>query len=400
MDIPQTVKGAGRPEMPPRFDALHLDPAASGFTRAAGTGRSSRGGKSLTSETDADAAAAADLDALLQRLGLEESQPCPNLRDTTSDAERALLGWLLLGRLAGPDGPSGQGQLLQSLVDEAVGRFGQRVIVQYLREVGARIAGEFPLPRAMTEEAENAVAGPHDAPLWDARPMAAAGSAPQAAGGRSPAGFDRGNLPPAIKAGGRESDPYIFAILEGLYRAWFTRLDTMARVDGLTGIANRREFDRCLPLAWADALHRRAPLAVMMIDVDLFKPFNDIYGHLAGDDCLRDVARLIQRNLRRPGDLAARYGGEEFVVILPATGADGARKVADSIRRAVQNSGVRHHDGIDGGLLTVSLGVAVCTPAPDGHHADIVRVADEALYTAKRTGRNRAVLVDMKCWGR
>ena len=129
MDIPQTVKGAGRPEMPPRFDALHLDPAASGFTRAAGTGRSSRGGKSLTSETDADAAAAADLDALLQRLGLEESQPCPNLRDTTSDAERALLGWLLLGRLAGPDGPSGQGQLLQSLVDEAVGRFGQRVLL-------------------------------------------------------------------------------------------------------------------------------------------------------------------------------------------------------------------------------------------------------------------------------
>ncbi|MFC3227990.1 GGDEF domain-containing protein [Marinibaculum pumilum] len=341
-------------------------------------------------ETESDA----DLDALLQRLGLDEDQRCPTLRDATSDAERALLGWLLLGRLAQPEGPSGQGELLQSLVDEAVGRFGQRVIVQYLREVGARIAGEFPLPRAMTEEGAAAAPGPHDTPLWDVRPLSAA-----AGKGQSPAGFDRGNLPPAIQAGGRESDPYIFAILEGLYRAWFTRLDTMARVDGLTGIANRREFDRCLPLAWADAIHRRAPLAVMMIDVDLFKPFNDIYGHLAGDDCLRDVARAIQRNLRRPGDLAARYGGEEFVVILPATDAAGARKVADSIRRAVQNSGIRHDDGIEGGMLTVSLGVAVCTPAPDGHHADIVRVADEALYTAKRTGRNRAVLVDMKCWG-
>lgn len=200
--------------------------------------------------------------------------------------------------------------------------------------------------------------------------------------------------PRAVGAEGCDGDSYLFAVLEGLYSTWFNRLDTLARLDGLTGIANRREFDRCLAIAWETAFRRREPLALIMIDVDHFKAFNDRYGHLAGDDCLREIAHAIERTMSRPGYLAARYGGEEFVVVLPATDAAGARAVAGAIRRAIRNVAIRHDDGIGSGLVTVSLGIAVCAPLSELQQDDLIRIADEALYAAKRAGRDRLVLVE------
>lgn len=365
---------------------------AAGFAGFTSTGSMARGSMPLTSESDD---AACDLSALLHRLGIDEAAACSDAADPTSDAERALFGCLLLDRLkrppmTSPHGRSPHGQLLQSLLEEAENSFGQQVILRYLREVGVRIAGEFPLPGAMPA-GKTKVARKGASPASDI-------SAADPSGKPPPAGTDPMCDPRRAGPQGRDSDPYVFAVLEGLYNAWFSRLDTMARVDGLTGIANRREFDRCLPIAWATAARRHEPLALIMIDVDRFKSFNDRYGHLAGDDCLRGIAGAIAGALRRPGDLAARYGGEEFVVVLPATDATGAREVGGAIRRAIRDVAIRHDDGVAGDLVTVSLGIAVCTPLPDVQHDDLTRIADEALYAAKRTGRNRAVLVDMRSW--
>jgi diguanylate cyclase (GGDEF)-like protein/PAS domain S-box-containing protein len=165
-------------------------------------------------------------------------------------------------------------------------------------------------------------------------------------------------------------------------------LARLADTDSLTGLANRRGLDQLLEKAGRRAVRDARPLAVLMLDVDWFKQFNDRYGHQRGDDVLKRVAAAIEGCLRRPGDVAGRYGGEEFMVVLPDTDAGGARNVAEAIRGAVQGLNIGHADSPDG-LMTVSIGVAASVPADERGWCDLVHAADKALYAAKAQGRNR-----------
>jgi diguanylate cyclase (GGDEF)-like protein len=167
-------------------------------------------------------------------------------------------------------------------------------------------------------------------------------------------------------------------------------LTVLATRDGLTGIANRRHFEETLRLELKRARRAGTPLSLVMIDVDFFKKFNDRYGHVAGDDCLRQVAAALSASLARPTDLAARYGGEEFTLILPATGSVGSRYVAERLRLAIMELGIAHADN-PAGIVTISGGV--CTfhggSADDADSDRFVRQADALLYRAKAEGRNR-----------
>ncbi|HRP98322.1 MAG TPA: diguanylate cyclase [Rhodocyclaceae bacterium] len=171
-------------------------------------------------------------------------------------------------------------------------------------------------------------------------------------------------------------------------------LTRLSAVDGLTGIANRRCFDDTLRREWRRAARRGAPLSLLLADIDHFKEYNDRYGHQRGDDCLKAVARELAARLNRPSDLVARYGGEEFAVILPETDADGAWRVAEALRRAIQASEIAHEGSSTESLVTISIGVAATVPAgaDSTGMAALLRRADEALYEAKRGGRNRVVL--------
>ena len=170
-------------------------------------------------------------------------------------------------------------------------------------------------------------------------------------------------------------------------------IDTLHRIsalDGLTGVANRRHFDDTLALEWRRALRKEAPLSLLMIDIDHFKAFNDALGHQAGDDCLRAVATALQESLHRASDLIARYGGEEFAVLLPECGEHQARLLADRLRSRIEC--LRHaHPAATAGVVTISAGVATAVPTRNASPEDLVRRADEALYEAKRAGRNRVV---------
>jgi diguanylate cyclase (GGDEF)-like protein/PAS domain S-box-containing protein len=169
------------------------------------------------------------------------------------------------------------------------------------------------------------------------------------------------------------------------------RLRALAGEDGLTGLANRRAFDDALAGEYWRAKREKKSLALVMIDVDWFKAFNDRYGHLAGDDCLRRVAGVLSSALQRPGDLAARYGGEEFAALLPDTDEDGAARVAERIRAAVAGLAIKHDAGARN-FLTISAGVAGLNEIERQSEAEaLVRAADQALYCAKRDGRDAVV---------
>jgi diguanylate cyclase (GGDEF)-like protein/PAS domain S-box-containing protein len=169
----------------------------------------------------------------------------------------------------------------------------------------------------------------------------------------------------------------------------FHLVESLASVDGLTGLANRRRFDEILEQEWLRAQRDQAALSLFMIDVDHFKLYNDLYGHLAGDDCLRQIAHSVRGLVNRPADLSARYGGEEFAVILPGTGQSGAIEIAMRICRAIEQLRIPHAD-CPWGIVTLSIGVATCFPANEQEHSLLVQAADAALYRAKRSGRNRA----------
>lgn len=166
------------------------------------------------------------------------------------------------------------------------------------------------------------------------------------------------------------------------------KLSVIAATDGLTGLANRRAFDVGLRVEWKRAIRTETPIALLMVDVDYFKPYNDGYGHQKGDHALQTIATCILQNIRRPGDLGARYGGEEFVALLPDTDWTGAITVAEGIRRAVEGLGIPHV-GSPSGQLTVSIGVTVVRPLHGEAEDVVVQEADQALYDAKHTGRNR-----------
>jgi diguanylate cyclase (GGDEF)-like protein/PAS domain S-box-containing protein len=168
------------------------------------------------------------------------------------------------------------------------------------------------------------------------------------------------------------------------------QLRALASTDGLTGIMNRRAFDTAFGTEWLRAGRSGKPLSLLMIDVDKFKPFNDLYGHQAGDDCLGTVARALEPLMKRAGDTAARYGGEEFVVMLPETDEDGATFIARSIRDAVRNLGIAHA-GSSHGVVTVSIGVATYARPATIAARDLIARADQAIYQAKSEGRDRVV---------
>ena len=167
-------------------------------------------------------------------------------------------------------------------------------------------------------------------------------------------------------------------------------LTRLSLVDSLTGVANRRNFDRALEKEWRRCFRSGHSLALIMIDVDFFKAYNDGYGHQSGDDCLKQVAHLLREALRRPGDLLARYGGEEFAVVLPETPLAGAVIVAENLRAAIESASLPHgHTRVPGGRVTLSLGVASIVPQSEGAMKDLIDRADRALYRAKAAGRNR-----------
>ena len=166
-------------------------------------------------------------------------------------------------------------------------------------------------------------------------------------------------------------------------------LEKMASSDGLTGLYNRRHFDRCLDVEWRRARREGKPISLIVIDVDCFKLYNDYYGHLAGDDCLKAIATLLKKCAMRPGDLAARYGGEEFVILMPRTGIEGAAFVAENLSRDVEQLRIAHETSTISRYVTISAGVFSCIPGGDQLPKHAVAATDRLLYDAKREGRNR-----------
>jgi diguanylate cyclase (GGDEF)-like protein len=165
------------------------------------------------------------------------------------------------------------------------------------------------------------------------------------------------------------------------------RLNYLASHDPLTGIRNRRGFDEMLNAEWLNSLPGGETLSLLYIDIDYFKRFNDTYGHLAGDECLRTVAAALLGGVRSSRDWVARYGGEEFVIGLPATSAAEALVTANRVVAMVHGAGIPHRDS-PFAMITASVGVATLHPASGGSPAELVHLADQALYTAKRKGRN------------
>lgn len=176
-------------------------------------------------------------------------------------------------------------------------------------------------------------------------------------------------------------------------RAFNQRLEKQALEDELTRLANRRRFIRALEDEFARAMRYQRPLALILFDVDYFKQYNDIYGHSAGDDCLRTVARAIRSGQKRPADLAARYGGEEFCLLLPETDSEGARQVAEQVRLAVESLAIVHA-GCPWLRLSLSAGVHVCLPQAGDSAEILIQKADKALYAAKAAGRDRVQMYD------
>ena len=169
-------------------------------------------------------------------------------------------------------------------------------------------------------------------------------------------------------------------------------LQRMALLDGLTRIANRSAFQAHLREHWSERTDADDPLALLMIDIDLFKSFNDRYGHLAGDEALRRVAALLDLSTHGAEDLACRYGGEEFAVVLPGTGLSGAQAVAARFCRSLDEAAIPHEESSVAPVVTVSIGIAVSASRDDGDPVDLVQAADTALYQAKSLGRNRIAL--------
>ena len=169
-------------------------------------------------------------------------------------------------------------------------------------------------------------------------------------------------------------------------------LEHFSFMDGLTAIANRRHFDEVLAQEWRRCLREQTPLSLIMADIDYFKKFNDTYGHQTGDDCLKEVARVLKKSLNRPGDLAARYGGEEFALILSDTDPEGARRVAEALRTRVEGQKIPHKHSSVSKWVTISLGAATLTPTPDQTPDQLVKASDRALYQAKAEGRNRVAV--------
>jgi two-component system chemotaxis family response regulator WspR len=169
-------------------------------------------------------------------------------------------------------------------------------------------------------------------------------------------------------------------------------LQRLMNSDGLTGLSNRRHFDEYLELEWRRAIREQTQMSLMMIDVDYFKAYNDSFGHLEGDEALRQVAKAIRASCSRPSDLPARYGGEEFALVLPNTSPGGARLLAEKLRQTVAGMNIPHIAPVEGSVLTISIGLATVVPAVGSHSRQLIQSADQGLYAAKNSGRNQVAV--------
>lgn len=178
-------------------------------------------------------------------------------------------------------------------------------------------------------------------------------------------------------------------------KAQSDQLRQLAYLDGLTGVYNRRHFDAQLPIEYQRCIRSGGELAVLLVDVDHFKRYNDAHGHLAGDDCLRQVAQALKQALRRPGDLCCRYGGEEFVALLPDTDLAGAITVGESLLACVRDLALPHLGLDPGERVSVSVGAAACRPVLGGAATALLNAADQQLYAAKQAGRARVCAAEL-----
>ncbi|MFV8818722.1 diguanylate cyclase domain-containing protein [Haliea sp. E17] len=171
-------------------------------------------------------------------------------------------------------------------------------------------------------------------------------------------------------------------------------LEELSYKDGLTGIANRRMFDSIMDVEWSQSIRSRQPLSLILLDIDAFKEYNDHYGHIQGDECLRRVANLLENAARRPRDFFARFGGEEFIWVLPETEAAAAQMVAQRCQELLRREAIPHARSRAGGNLTISLGVGSTVPDRGDDPLAFIERVDRSLYQAKQTGRNRICTVE------
>ncbi len=171
-------------------------------------------------------------------------------------------------------------------------------------------------------------------------------------------------------------------------------LREMVARDGLTGIQNRRMFDQHIQRAWQQAVREEERVAVLLVDIDCFKDYNDRYGHQAGDECLRAVAVSLSQCARRPLDFVARYGGEEFAIVLYEASREYVAEVSTRIQRSIAELNIPHEASRVAGRLTVSIGAAFILPSSKRTPEGLIQLADEALYSAKEQGRNRVVVME------
>jgi diguanylate cyclase (GGDEF)-like protein len=187
--------------------------------------------------------------------------------------------------------------------------------------------------------------------------------------------------------------------LESAVRQSFTEsrmLNDLAERDGLTGLYNRRRYDKDVDRLWRQSRRENSQLTLLLVDIDHFKAFNDLYGHQAGDDALKRVAEVIDSCAQRPLDFAARFGGEEFALVLYGPAQDFGREIPEMLRRSVEELQIPHAESTTSPWLTVSVGVAIVSPGNERSLAGAIQLADEALYQAKEEGRNRVVVKESK----
>lgn len=200
----------------------------------------------------------------------------------------------------------------------------------------------------------------------------------------------------ALKAMVRERDQ--LAQAQHMASAEHEKLARQSATDGLTGITNRRHFDEALGVEWQRAARTGASLSLLIVDIDHFKRFNDHYGHVAGDECLRRVAQLLQGCVRRAGEIVARYGGEEFVILLPSAGAAQAEELAQRCLHAVADLALPHASSPTGDHVTFSIGIAHVVPGVARDPTSLVNAADAAMYRAKMAGRARYAIASQADW--
>ncbi len=172
-------------------------------------------------------------------------------------------------------------------------------------------------------------------------------------------------------------------------------LEDLSNIDGLTGIANRRRFDAALANEWSHSIRAQTELSLILVDIDRFKEYNDLYGHAAGDTCIKKIAQSLRRGLLRTTDLAARFGGDEFACILPETDAPGAANVARMLHEAVERLVIRHVHQTAGGVISVSIGIATAKPIAGTQVLSLIEAADTCLYDAKHAGRDQTRSINL-----